>query len=200
MAWGFRKSFGFFGSLFRVNLSKSGIGASVGVPGLRFGVNSRGEAYRHSSIPGTGIYEREVLGRITSADHAEIHEPKDYVSFELRHSQGVVIAAFHRYANSDGFDDMHAENYGMSSRSDGHVITFAVSEHRPGSIVKIHYWLDTPDGRENALTRASGELRDDVWNHLLNYRDAILRNLDELINTENKTHLRLVAPTSKERT
>lgn len=192
MGWGFRKSFGFFGSLFRVNLSKSGIGASVGIPGLRFGINSRGQTYRHSSIPGTGIYERETLGRITSPDHAEIDQQEDHVSFELPHSQRDVIAAFHRFANGDDSDDLHAENYGMSSRNNGHVITFAVSEHPPGSLVKIRYWIETPDGRQNALAMVSGKLRDDIWNLLLNYRNLILENLDALISTENRPHLRLV--------
>ena len=41
--------------LFRVNLSKSGIGASVGTRGIRTGVSARGKRYTTFSIPGTGI-------------------------------------------------------------------------------------------------------------------------------------------------
>ena len=185
MAWGFRKSFGFFGSLFRLNLSKSGIGASVGIPGLRFGINSRGQAYRHSSIPGTGIYEREIFSRTDTS-------PDDCVSFEVPHSQSVVIAALHRFAESDDSDDIHAENYGMSILSESSVITFTVGEHPRGSSVKIDYWTETSDGRKNALDMASGDLRYDLRNLLMNYRDAILRNLDALIETEPRTKLRLV--------
>lgn len=59
MAWGFRKSVKIGGM--RVNFSKRGIGASVGVKGARFGVNSRG-SYLSSSIPGTGLYSTQYLG------------------------------------------------------------------------------------------------------------------------------------------
>ncbi|HUM51815.1 MAG TPA: DUF4236 domain-containing protein [Chitinophagales bacterium] len=58
MGFSFRKSVGF--GPFRVNLSKSGIGTSIGVKGLRVGVNSKGQAYRNLSIPGTGIFSRKV--------------------------------------------------------------------------------------------------------------------------------------------
>lgn len=40
---------------FRVNLSKSGIGYSVGLPGFRKGVTARGHRYTTFNIPGTGI-------------------------------------------------------------------------------------------------------------------------------------------------
>ena len=53
MGWSFRKSVGL--GPFRINLSKSGIGYSVGGGGFRTGVNSRGRSYRSFSIPGTGI-------------------------------------------------------------------------------------------------------------------------------------------------
>jgi hypothetical protein len=43
MSFGFRKSKSFGGV--RLNLSKSGIGASVGVKGLRVGVSSKGKSY-----------------------------------------------------------------------------------------------------------------------------------------------------------
>ncbi|HEU5123049.1 MAG TPA: DUF4236 domain-containing protein [Verrucomicrobiae bacterium] len=40
---------------FRVNLSKSGIGYSVGGRGFRTGVSSRGRRYTTFGLPGTGI-------------------------------------------------------------------------------------------------------------------------------------------------
>lgn len=40
---------------FRVNLSKSGIGYSVGGRGFRTGVSARGRGYTTFSLPGTGI-------------------------------------------------------------------------------------------------------------------------------------------------
>lgn len=49
----FRKSFG-KGPL-RINISKSGIGWSLGIPGLRFGRSSTGRRYTRAGIPGTGV-------------------------------------------------------------------------------------------------------------------------------------------------
>jgi hypothetical protein len=40
---------------FRVNLSRSGVGYSVGGRGFRTGVSSRGRRYTNVSIPGTGV-------------------------------------------------------------------------------------------------------------------------------------------------
>jgi hypothetical protein len=40
---------------FRVNLSKSGVGYSVGGRGFRTGVSSGGRRYSAFSIPGTGV-------------------------------------------------------------------------------------------------------------------------------------------------
>ncbi len=46
-----------------LNVSKTGVGISSGVPGLRVGVNSRGQSYSSVGIPGTGI-------RYASTSHA----------------------------------------------------------------------------------------------------------------------------------
>ncbi|AQQ52348.1 DUF4236 domain-containing protein [Planococcus lenghuensis] len=54
MGLGFRKSFKIAPGV-RVNVSKRGVGASVGVKGLRYSVNSRGQRRTTASIPGTGI-------------------------------------------------------------------------------------------------------------------------------------------------
>jgi hypothetical protein len=56
MGWYLRKSFG-FGPL-RVNLSKSGVGYSLGVPGARIGANSRGTYIRMGR---GGIYYQKYL-------------------------------------------------------------------------------------------------------------------------------------------
>jgi hypothetical protein len=53
MGWSYRKSVNL--GPFRINLSKSGIGYSVGGRGFRTGVNSRGRSYNSFSIPGTGL-------------------------------------------------------------------------------------------------------------------------------------------------
>ena len=48
---------------FRVNVSKSGIGYSVGGQGFRTGVNSRGKRYSTFSVPGTGVGYRTNAGK-----------------------------------------------------------------------------------------------------------------------------------------
>ena len=53
MGFTFRKSNSF--GPFRVNMSRSGLGFSVGGKGFRTGVSSRGKRYSTFSIPGTGI-------------------------------------------------------------------------------------------------------------------------------------------------
>lgn len=55
MAVRFRKSFKVAPGM-RINVSSRGVGASVGVKGLRYSVNSRGQRRTTVSIPGTGIY------------------------------------------------------------------------------------------------------------------------------------------------
>src|SRR5258708_39666227 len=56
MGWYLRKSFG-FGPL-RVNLSKSGVGYSMGVRGARIGTNSRGTYIR---VGRGGVYYQKYL-------------------------------------------------------------------------------------------------------------------------------------------
>lgn len=53
MGWSYRKSLNL--GPFRINLSKSGIGYSVGGAGFRTGVSSSGRKYRSVSVPGTGL-------------------------------------------------------------------------------------------------------------------------------------------------
>jgi len=47
---------------FRINLSKSGVGWSVGTRGARVGRSARGKKTTHLSIPGTGIGYRSQRG------------------------------------------------------------------------------------------------------------------------------------------
>ncbi len=55
----------------RLNFSKSGIGASVGVPGLRYGVRPNGRTYVHAGR--YGIYYREEFG--TKVPKASVDTP-----------------------------------------------------------------------------------------------------------------------------
>ena len=61
MGFYYRKSVGL--GPFRVNVSKSGIGYSVGGPGCRTGISARGRRYSTFSIPGTGVGYRSSKGQ-----------------------------------------------------------------------------------------------------------------------------------------
>jgi uncharacterized protein DUF4236 len=60
MGFFYRKSIGI--GPFRVNISKSGVGYSVGGRGFRTGVNAKGKRYTTFGIPGTGIGYRANAG------------------------------------------------------------------------------------------------------------------------------------------
>lgn len=76
MGTNFRKSKN-FGAV-RVNMSKSGIGVSLGVKGFRVGIGPRGTRVT-SSIPGTGIYNTKVYSgrksRSINADGVDVRIP-----------------------------------------------------------------------------------------------------------------------------
>lgn len=61
MGFNFRKTIKIGGV--NLNLSKRGLGASVGVKGVRVGVNAKGKRYSALSIPGTGIRYSSTEGR-----------------------------------------------------------------------------------------------------------------------------------------
>jgi hypothetical protein len=65
--WRFRKVINF--GLFRTNISKTGVGYSFGLFGLRFGVSPSGKKYVSFGIPNTGLYFIKYLNdnRISNA-------------------------------------------------------------------------------------------------------------------------------------
>jgi hypothetical protein len=71
LGWSFRRSLN-FGPL-RVNLSKSGVGYSVGTRGFRVGQDARGRRYRALSIPSTGIYRRDYQPKVPPANQSPRH-------------------------------------------------------------------------------------------------------------------------------
>jgi Protein of unknown function (DUF4236) len=58
MSFRYRKSINLGGGV-HLNLSKTGVGLSCGVPGLRYSVHSSGRRTRTVGIPGTGMYWRD---------------------------------------------------------------------------------------------------------------------------------------------
>lgn len=66
MSWQFRKVFG--RGPVRWSLSKRGIGWSIGIPGLRYGISPNGCSYISAGIPGTGLYWIKYL-KTNTATH-----------------------------------------------------------------------------------------------------------------------------------
>lgn len=86
MGFRFRKSFG--AGPFRVNLSKSGIGYSVGTKGLRYTQKAGGGTRTTASIPGTGVSYVQESGskkRSTSNQRQSFHR-------YLRQPQGIALS------------------------------------------------------------------------------------------------------------
>jgi len=52
----------------RLNLSKSGIGGSVGRTGLRFGMDAKRRKYFSVGLPGTGLSYRSFFGHRVTTD------------------------------------------------------------------------------------------------------------------------------------
>ena len=65
MGWRFRKSIDILG-LFKINLSKSGVGYSYGVPGYRVTKMANGRTRKTVSIPGTGVSHVSETGKAKS--------------------------------------------------------------------------------------------------------------------------------------
>jgi hypothetical protein len=53
---------------FRLNLSKSGVGGSVGRTGLRVGVDAKRRTYFSVGLPGTGLSYRAIFGQRVKPD------------------------------------------------------------------------------------------------------------------------------------
>jgi hypothetical protein len=75
MGWRFRKIFS--SGPFRWTWTKKGVGWSIGVPGLRYGVSPNGSRYISFGIPGTGLYFIKYLDKNKPASQIPIqsHPP-----------------------------------------------------------------------------------------------------------------------------
>lgn len=56
----------------RLNISKSGIGGSVGRTGLRLGIDSNRRRYFSIGLPGTGLSYRAFLGQRLKPKHLKV--------------------------------------------------------------------------------------------------------------------------------
>lgn len=68
MAMKFRKSFKVAPGV-KVTLGRRSASVSVGPKGFKHSINTRGEVHRTTSIPGTGLYDRQRIGTIGGNTH-----------------------------------------------------------------------------------------------------------------------------------
>lgn len=71
MGFRFRKSINLGGGV-RLNLSKRGLGVSVGTKGFRISTSSSGSRMT-TSIPGTGLYYEKKLGSKKTVHHGNVN-------------------------------------------------------------------------------------------------------------------------------
>jgi Protein of unknown function (DUF4236) len=99
----FRRRRSFLGNLLNVNLSKSGVGLSLGVRGFRAGISSSGRRYVSASLPGTGLYMRHYA-------HAKPHPaiaPRNPIAIphplgpRAPSPSGFVCSGLHRGLGAD---------------------------------------------------------------------------------------------------
>lgn len=88
MGWGFRRSLK-LGPL-KLNLSKSGVGYSIGGRGFRVGQDAKGRSYTSASIPGTGLYSRTYLTPPTAQPGSQIH-PQITTTAQQGRGMGLVL-------------------------------------------------------------------------------------------------------------
>lgn len=83
------------GKFFRINVSKSGIGYSIGVPGARYTVGANGRRTVTAGIPGTGIsYSQSVGGSSKHRNYANNQYTADTGIAETVSQESAAIANF----------------------------------------------------------------------------------------------------------
>jgi hypothetical protein len=181
MGWGFRKALRF--GPFRINLSKSGIGASVGVRGARVGINSRGQAY--TQVGRGGIFYRQQSSNLFKTRAAnQDHSPRlalgtesDYDSFALplRLATAVVEEIQKLLANV---------SYPVEPTDDGVTVRFReefsisiqVVPIDQGSEVRFFLWRHNEDGTTYPVA-FDGELGAHALGGIAPIRDGLMHEL-----------------------
>ncbi len=83
MGFNFRKTIN-LGNGFKINLSKSGIGYSFGVPGVRYSQSATGKKKMTYSIPGTGIsYSNDISSKKRKTKQKADKQPKSQIEEQV---------------------------------------------------------------------------------------------------------------------
>lgn len=91
MAWRFRRSTKI--GPFRFTATRRGFSTSVGVRGARIGVNSKGQIRATGGIPGTGIYDTEIIGHVGGTTPVHSEAPHQQVAHPANATPEPVQAA-----------------------------------------------------------------------------------------------------------
>ena len=90
MGWRFRDSFKIIPGV-RLNLSKTGLSASIGGAPFAFNVGQRG-LMATASLPGTGISFRQHLG----GPHLRLSGVAAPASYDARHADSTCVGSYFR--------------------------------------------------------------------------------------------------------
>ena len=117
MAWSFRKKIKVAPGI-HLNLSKSGISTSIGPRGAKVTFGSKG-TYMHTSIPGTGLYNRQKIGTAPQSDKSSsasnLFDSSSYVTKNRSSS-------FEGYGVDMNMDRKGKVTFSFTNRL-GHVVT-----------------------------------------------------------------------------
>jgi len=61
-------------------VTKRGFSTSVGVPGARIGINTKGQIRATGGIPGTGVYDTEIVGHVGTAKAGQPRVSHDFTA------------------------------------------------------------------------------------------------------------------------
>ncbi len=111
MGWRFRKSIN-LGGVFKINLSKSGIGYSWGIKDYRTNKTASGQIRKNISIPDTGISYSENISKINDIKKQEINE------------LGTITIGETTYYNSLNSDEMLENDIVLNKIKNIHILNF----------------------------------------------------------------------------
>lgn len=100
MGFRYRKSINLGGG-FRINLSKSGVGYSWGVPGYRITRTASGKTRKTYSIPGTGLSYSETMGSRNSGSNRGTNNPSRNNYTPQPQNSSAYVEAEHSIETAD---------------------------------------------------------------------------------------------------
>jgi hypothetical protein len=169
MGFGFRKSFKIAPGV-RLNVGSRGVGASVGVKGLRHSVNSRGQSRTTVSLPGTGLSYTSTSGR----------------SSGNRGNRNYRTASYQRQAELNRLQKEREKLQELQRNQ----LEVELYENRLNMIKSIHKecddfvdWLDIKNTEPPFLKGHPGPLEQQALQELQNYRPGFMA---KVFNQEEK--------------